>query len=111
VGVRRLRAVGHGLARLAPAPLRVPRRQEAPEVRLRGGRAGDRTRAPARPPHEALAPHVHRHAVSPIRGYVFDAYGTLFDVHSVIEAGRAITADPMTLSALWRQKQLESTWL
>ena len=46
-----------------------------------------------------------------IRGYVFDAYGTLFDVHSVIEAGRAITADPAALSLLWRQKQLEYTWL
>jgi 2-haloacid dehalogenase len=49
--------------------------------------------------------------VSPIRGYVFDAYGTLFDVHSVIEAGRAVTTDPAALSALWRQKQLEYTWL
>ena len=49
--------------------------------------------------------------MSPIRGYVFDAYGTLFDVHSVIEAGRAITADPATLSAAWRHKQLEYTWL
>ena len=46
-----------------------------------------------------------------IRGYVFDAYGTLFDVHSVIDAGRAITTDPATLSAAWRQKQLEYTWL
>src|SRR4051812_36850710 len=46
-----------------------------------------------------------------IRGYVFDAYGTLFDVHSVIEAGRAVTADPMALSLAWRQKQLEYTWL
>ena len=46
-----------------------------------------------------------------IRGYVFDAYGTLFDVHSVVEAGRAITSDPMTLSTTWRQKQLEYTWL
>jgi 2-haloacid dehalogenase len=46
-----------------------------------------------------------------IHGYVFDAYGTLFDVHSVIEAGRAITGDPMALSATWRQKQLEYTWL
>src|SRR5262245_18859083 len=46
-----------------------------------------------------------------IRGYVFDAYGTLFDVHSVVEAGRALTADPVTLSTLWRQKQLEYTWL
>ena len=46
-----------------------------------------------------------------IRGYVFDAYGTLFDVHSVVEAGRAITTDPVTLSTTWRQKQLEYTWL
>jgi 2-haloacid dehalogenase len=34
---------------------------------------------------------------------VFDAYGTLLDVHSVI-------ADE-ALSKLWRQKQLEYTWL
>src|SRR5215470_18321355 len=46
-----------------------------------------------------------------IAGYVFDAYGTLFDVHSVIEAGREITTDPMALSTLWRQKQLEYSWL
>lgn len=46
-----------------------------------------------------------------INGYVFDAYGTLFDVHSVVEAGRAVTADPAALSTLWRQKQLEYTWL
>jgi 2-haloacid dehalogenase len=49
--------------------------------------------------------------LSPIRGYVFDAYGTLFDVHSVVEAGREITSDPATLSATWRQKQLEYSWL
>ena len=42
---------------------------------------------------------------------MFDAYGTLFDVHSVIEAGRAVTSDPQTFSNLWRQKQLEYTWL
>jgi 2-haloacid dehalogenase len=46
-----------------------------------------------------------------VRGYVFDAYGTLFDVHSVVEVGREITDDPMALSAIWRQKQLEYTWL
>jgi len=45
------------------------------------------------------------------RGYVFDAYGTLFDVHSVMEAGREITDDPAALSMIWRQKQLEYTWL
>ena len=45
------------------------------------------------------------------KAFVFDAYGTLFDVHSVIEAGRALTSDPQALSTLWRQKQLEYTWL
>src|SRR5262249_14908772 len=45
------------------------------------------------------------------KAIVFDAYGTLFDVHSVIEAGRAVTADPQALSTLWRQKQLEYTRL
>ena len=45
------------------------------------------------------------------RGYVFDAYGTLFDMHAVVEAGRELTADPATLSLTWRQKQLEYTWL
>ncbi len=46
-----------------------------------------------------------------VSGLLFDAYGTLFDVHSVVLAGRAITTDPAALSALWRQKQLEYTWL
>jgi len=46
-----------------------------------------------------------------VRGLLFDAYGTLFDVHSVIEAGRAVTEDPQALSATWRGKQLEYTWL
>ena len=45
------------------------------------------------------------------RAFLFDAYGTLFDVHTVIEAGRAVTDDPQVLSLLWRQKQLEYTWL
>jgi len=49
--------------------------------------------------------------VAPPKAYVFDAYGTLFDVHSVIDAARSITTDPLTLSTLWRQKQLEYTWL
>ncbi len=46
-----------------------------------------------------------------VRGLLFDAYGTLFDVHSVVAAARAVTPDPAALSALWRQKQLEYTWL
>jgi 2-haloacid dehalogenase len=46
-----------------------------------------------------------------VQGLLFDAYGTLFDVHSVVEAGRRVTDDPATLSTLWRAKQLEYTWL
>ncbi len=46
-----------------------------------------------------------------VTALLFDAYGTLFDVHSVVEAGRAVTDDPQALSTLWRQKQLEYTWL
>jgi 2-haloacid dehalogenase len=49
--------------------------------------------------------------VADIRGFVFDAYGTLFDTHSVVDAGRRLTDDPMALSLAWRQKQLEYTWL
>ena len=45
------------------------------------------------------------------RAFLFDAYGTLVDVHTVVEAGRAVTDDPQALSTLWRQKQLEYTWL
>jgi 2-haloacid dehalogenase len=44
--------------------------------------------------------------------YVFDAYGTLFDVHSVtVSGGNGIDGDLQALSSLWRQKQLEYTWL
>ncbi|HSC69829.1 MAG TPA: haloacid dehalogenase type II [Candidatus Methylomirabilis sp.] len=46
-----------------------------------------------------------------IRAFVFDAYGTLFDVHSVVAACRQVTSDPETLSREWRSKQLEYTWL
>ncbi|HEX9900407.1 MAG TPA: haloacid dehalogenase type II [Candidatus Methylomirabilis sp.] len=46
-----------------------------------------------------------------IRAFVFDAYGTLFDVHSVVDACREVTADPEALSREWRAKQLEYTWL
>src|SRR5690554_3125132 len=49
---------------------------------------------------------------SGVRACVFDAYGTLFDVHSAAEreAGR-LGIDLAPLSALWRQKQLEYSWL
>ncbi len=47
-----------------------------------------------------------------IAACVFDAYGTLFDVHSAVERGGAALGDRApAVSALWRQKQLEYTWL
>ncbi len=46
-----------------------------------------------------------------VQGIAFDAYGTLFDVNSVVEACRAVAQDPWALSRLWRAKQLEYTWL
>ncbi len=43
---------------------------------------------------------------------VFDAYGTLFDVHSAVDGWRRELGDRAdTVSALWRTKQLEYTWL
>ena len=43
---------------------------------------------------------------------VFDAYGTLFDVHSVVALCEALwPGRGAQLSQLWRTKQLEYTWL
>lgn len=43
--------------------------------------------------------------------YVFDAYGTLFDVHAAIARHRAVCGpDAERLSELWRTKQLEYSW-
>ena len=47
-----------------------------------------------------------------ITALVFDAYGTLFDVHSVTAlAERLFPGKGAALSAAWRTKQLEYTWL
>jgi 2-haloacid dehalogenase len=43
--------------------------------------------------------------------FVFDAYGTLFDVHSVATALAEVTPDAEAVSLLWRTKQLEYSWL
>ncbi len=49
---------------------------------------------------------------SRIRAITFDAYGTLFDVHSVIATcSRKFPGQGAELSKLWRAKQLEYTWL
>ena len=47
-----------------------------------------------------------------IKAVVFDAYGTLFDVHSVISlCNELFPAQGVALSQLWRAKQLEYSWL
>jgi 2-haloacid dehalogenase len=47
-----------------------------------------------------------------IQAVVFDAYGTLFDVSSPIEKlASEIGEKAQGLAVLWRQKQLEYTWL
>jgi 2-haloacid dehalogenase len=45
------------------------------------------------------------------RAFVFDAYGTLFDVHAAIAQHRAAAgADAERFSELWRLKQIEYSW-
>lgn len=47
-----------------------------------------------------------------MRYFVFDAYGTLFDVHSAASRYReAIGADWDRLSQVWRAKHLEYSWI
>jgi len=47
----------------------------------------------------------------PVRAYVFDAYGTLFDVHSAIGRHREkVGPDADAFSELWRIKQVEYSW-
>jgi 2-haloacid dehalogenase len=44
--------------------------------------------------------------------YAFDAYGTLFDVHAAVRRhAKAVGAEAEKLSATWRAKQLEYTWV
>ena len=48
----------------------------------------------------------------PIRAFVFDAYGTLFDVHAAIARHRAAAGpEADRFSELWRTKQLEYAWM
>lgn len=47
-----------------------------------------------------------------IKVCVFDAYGTLFDVHAAVGHHRSRLGDKAdAVSAMWRTKQLEYTWL
>ncbi len=48
----------------------------------------------------------------PIKGLIFDAYGTLYDVHSVLAKTEQLCPGKGDLiTQIWRLKQLEYTWL
>ncbi len=50
--------------------------------------------------------------MNPVEAIVFDAYGTLFDVQSIQRKLESIYKDRATsIGQVWRQKQLEYTWL
>ena len=50
--------------------------------------------------------------ITGIKACVFDAYGTLFDVHSAVGVHRAALGDMAdAVSVTWRDKQLQYTWL
>ncbi len=45
------------------------------------------------------------------KAYVFDAYGTLFDVHSAVSRNAALVGENAArVSEIWRNKQLEYSW-
>jgi 2-haloacid dehalogenase len=47
----------------------------------------------------------------PVRTYVFDAYGTLFDVHSAVARhSQRVGHHATALSELWRSRQVEYSW-
>ncbi|MCP4950851.1 haloacid dehalogenase type II [Arenicellales bacterium nBUS_48] len=54
---------------------------------------------------------MNQSALNGIKACVFDAYGTLFDVHSAVAQHTHQMANASIVSMLWRSKQLEYTWL
>jgi 2-haloacid dehalogenase len=51
-------------------------------------------------------------SLGPVKAVLFDAYGTLFDVHGpVARLASEIGPSAAALSDLWRAKQLQYTWL
>src|SRR5215813_217623 len=62
-------------------------------------------------PPAALCHHRGGKETDMVSAYVFDAYGTLFDVHAAIARHRAAAGpDADRFSDIWRTKQLEYTW-
>ena len=73
-----------------------------------------RRQAVGLPPHRTIRQGRLKRliVVDAIQAVVFDAYGTLFDVHSVVtQCDQLFPGRGKELSHLWRSKQLEYTWL
>src|SRR5882724_1294161 len=67
---------------------------------------------PARARVARLAGMIDRSETMPARAFVFDAYGTLFDVHAAISRHRAAAGpEADRFSEVWRTKQLEYAWM
>lgn len=61
----------------------------------------------AHPSDNAAAPTA---SVRPLKAVLFDAYGTLFDVHSIVARAEALfPGQGQALSLVWRDKQIEYT--
>ena len=59
-----------------------------------------------------MAPPAEKLGMNGIKACVFDAYGTLFDFGAAARKCRDILGDDIEkLTALWRDKQLQYTWL
>jgi 2-haloacid dehalogenase len=55
---------------------------------------------------------VEKHVLTGIKACVFDAYGTLFDFAAAARKCRDVLGDDIDkLTVLWRDKQLQYTWL
>lgn len=61
---------------------------------------------------DAIASHAGGRTGSRPQAHVFDAYGTLFDVHAAVRRhAERMGPDAPGFSDLWRIKQLEYTWV
>lgn len=52
--------------------------------------------------------------IGPVEAVIFDAYGTLFDIHAPTARAAEAIGDPQkadALGRLWREKQLQYSWL
>ena len=92
--------------------MRSPRRDFLKLVAIGGASLGalsSRT-AVAEPAQGKQAPRSAAD-LNKIKSLAFDAYGTLFDVHSVVALGEQLFPGQGTaLSNTWRLKQLQYTW-